>query len=62
MSSTFCKNTLKINTLLENTLFEMYFFYLSDHTEISEKNSLWGPVEWVGDQLTGWKGSSQKQN
>ena len=22
----------------------------------------WGPVEWDGDQLTGWGGSSQKQN
>ena len=24
--------------------------------------SVWGPVEWVGDQLTGWGESSQKQN
>ena len=31
-------------------------------TEISVKNGAWGPVEWVGDQLTGWGGSSQKQN
>ena len=23
---------------------------------------VWGPVEWVRDQLTGWGGSSQKQN
>ena len=22
----------------------------------------WGPVEWVGDQLTGWEGSSHNQN
>ena len=26
-------------------------------TEISVKNGVWGPVEWVGDQLTGWGGS-----
>ena len=26
------------------------------------RNGVWGPVEWVGDQLTGWGGSSQKQN
>ena len=25
-------------------------------TEISVKNGVWGPVEWVGDQLTGWGG------
>ena len=25
-------------------------------------NGVWGPVEWVGDQMTGWGGSSQKQN
>ena len=31
-------------------------------TEISVKSGVWGPVEWVGDQLTGWRGSSQKQN
>ena len=31
-------------------------------TEISVKNSVWGPVEWVGDQLNGWGGSYQKQN
>jgi len=26
------------------------------------KYGVWGPVEWVGDQLTGWGGSSQKPN
>ena len=31
-------------------------------TEIYVKNGVWGPVEWVGDQLTGWGGSSQKPN
>ena len=30
--------------------------------QISVKNSVWRPVEWVGDQLTGWGGSSQKPN
>ena len=25
-------------------------------------STVWGPVEWVGDQLTGWGGSSQKPN
>ena len=25
-------------------------------TEISVKNGVWGPVEWLGDQLTGWGG------
>ena len=25
------------------------------------KNSVWGPVEWVGDQLTGWGESSSKK-
>ena len=24
-----------------------------------EKRVAWGPVEWVGDQLTGWGGSSK---
>ena len=24
-------------------------------TEISVKNGVWGPFEWVGDQLTGWE-------
>ena len=24
-------------------------------------NSVWGPVEWVGDQFTGWGWSFQKQ-
>ena len=27
-------------------------------TEISVKNGVWGPVEWVGDQLTGWGGAT----
>ena len=27
--------------------------------EISLKNGVWGPVEWVGDQLTGWGGSTR---
>ena len=36
--------------LPENTLWTI--------TEISVKNGVWGPVEWVGDQLTGWGGSS----
>ena len=40
------------NTLLKNTLYALRF----------SLNSVWGPVEWVGDQLTGWGGSSQKQN
>ena len=31
-------------------------------TEISVKNGVWGPVEWVGDQLTGWGGSTRNQN
>ena len=26
------------------------------------ENSVWGPVEWVWDQLTGWGKSCQKQN
>ena len=32
--------------------------YICDRTitEISLKNGVWGPVEWVGDQLTGWGG------
>ena len=31
-------------------------------TEISDKNGVLGPVEWVGDQLTGWGGATQNQN
>ena len=31
-------------------------------TEISVKNGFWGPVEWVGDQLTGWGGATRNQN
>ena len=27
-------------------------------TEISVKKGVWGPVEWLGDQLTGWRGAS----
>ena len=46
----------------KNALCFLNFFDLSDRTEISVKNGVWGPVEWVGDQLTGWEGSSQKQN
>ena len=30
--------------------------------KISVRNGVWGPVEWVGDQLTGWGRSSRKQN
>ena len=39
-----------------------FFFISATDTEISVKHSFWGPVEWVGDQLTGWGESSQKQN
>ena len=46
--------TLKITLWLQKAF--------SSDTEISVKKSFWGPVEWVGDQLTGWGGSSQKQN
>ena len=42
--------------------FEKYALHKSAKVQISVKNSVWGPVEWVGDQLTGWGGSSQKQN
>ena len=38
------------------------FLIWATDTEIYVKNGVWGPVEWVGDQLTGWGGSSQKQN
>ena len=31
-------------------------------TEISVKNGVWGPVEWVEDQLTGWGGATLNQN
>ena len=31
-------------------------------TEISVKNGIWGPVEWVGDQLTGWGGATLNLN
>ena len=31
-------------------------------TEISVKNGVWGPVEWLGDQLAGWGGATQNQN
>ena len=31
-------------------------------TEISVKNGVWGPVEWVGDQLTGWGGATLNLN
>ena len=37
-------------------------FYLSDWYRDVCKNGDWGLVEWVGNQLTGWGGSSQKQN
>ena len=37
-------------------------FDLSDRCRVICKNDVWGPVEWVGDQLIGWGGSSQKQN
>ena len=38
------------------------FWIWATVAEISVKNGFWGPVEWDGDQLTGWGGSSQKQN
>ena len=40
----------------------LIFWIWATVTEISVKNSVWGPVEWVGDQLNGWGGSYQKQN
>ena len=38
------------------------FLILATVTVISVKNGVWGPVEWVGDQLDGWGGSYKKQN
>ena len=46
------------NSLSKNT----FLLIWATNTEIPVKNGIWGPVEWVGDQLTGWGGSSQKQN
>ena len=40
----------------------LFFFICSTDTKISVKNGVLGPVEWVGDQLTGWGGTSQRQN
>ena len=31
-------------------------------TETSVKNGVWGPVEWVEDQLTGWGGTTVNLN
>ena len=39
-----------------------FFFYLRDRYWDICKNSVWGLVEWVGDQLTGWGGCFQKPN
>ena len=36
-----------------NGLSFLNFLILATDTEISVKNSYWGPVEWVGDQLNG---------
>ena len=47
---------LKINGFFFN------FLIWVTNIEISVKNSVWGLVEWVGDQLTGWGGCFQKQN
>ena len=37
-----------------NGLCFLNFLIWAIDTEIYVKNSFWGPVEWVGDQLTGW--------
>ena len=31
-------------------------------TELSVKNGVWGPIEWVGDQLSGWGGATLNLN
>ena len=54
-----CATQNPISTYLINI--QCWLIWATD-TEISVKNGVWGPVEWVGDQLTGWGGSSQKQN
>ena len=38
------------------------FSYFSDRYWDICKKHFWGPVEWVGDQLTGWRKSCKKQN
>ena len=42
-------------------VFLIFLIWATD-TEISVKKGVWGPVEWVGDQLTRWGGSYQNQN
>ena len=46
----------------DQLMFFLSFLIWATDTETSLKNSVWGPVEWVGDQLTGGVESSQKQN
>ena len=47
-------------TMLSKKQFAHVLVYICNRfaiiTEISLKNGVWGPVEWVGDQLTGWGG------
>ena len=37
-------------------------FDLSDRYRVICKNDVWGPVEWVGDQLIGWAGATLNLN
>ena len=51
----------KQNSKKMHLVFLFVFIWATD-TEISVENGVWGPVEWVGDQFTGWWGSYQKLN
>ena len=53
-------------TMLSKKQFAHVLVYICNRfaiiTEISLKNGVWGPVEWVGDQLTGWGGPPRTKN
>ena len=49
------------NSKINGLCFFNFFIWATD-TEISVKNSVWGPVEVGGDELNELEGYSQKQN
>ena len=57
-----CGGPPRSKILKKCTLFFLLVFIWATDTEISVENGVWGPVEWVSDQFTGWWGSYQKLN